>query len=91
MSDDSIDRTTDEELAVAAALFIRDYARTAMLVSVRSAELALRQAQHEATIAPIFAPSEYQRAGDSFEDTERLLGAFLTFRRELERIAEKQR
>lgn len=89
MSDD--ERTTEEELAVAAALVIRDVARIALVLNVRSVELALAQAQREEAIAPILAPSEYIRAAGSFEDTTRLIDAFLTFRRELGRIAEKQR
>ena len=81
---------TEIDIAVAAAEYIVNLARAALVIPDDAVNAAIQQAAREATLAPVLDPTLAMRSGASMEDTEKLLRAFRDFQRVAREIRDKE-
>ena len=81
---------TDTDVAVAAAEYIVNLTRAALVISDEAVNAAIQQAARENTLVYALDPTLAMRSGASMEDTEKLLRAFRDFQRVAREIRDKE-
>lgn len=81
---------TEIDIAVAAAEYIVNLTRAALVISDEAVNAAIQQAARENTLVYALDPTLAMRSGASMEDTEKLLRAFRDFQRVAREIRDKE-